>query len=65
MKQLMRLRLAAARNLLLQGHAVKNVTRQLGFCDDAHFSKSFRRLEGVSPSAFVRASREPASDTST
>jgi AraC-like DNA-binding protein len=62
MKQLMCLRLAAARNLLLQGHAVKNVTRQLGFCDDAHFSKSFRRLEGLSPSAFVRASREPAGD---
>jgi AraC-like DNA-binding protein len=59
MKQLMKLRIAAARNLLLQGHASKNVTQQLGFCDESHFSRTFRRLEGLSPSEFVRAARDP------
>ena len=30
------------------------VAAVLGFCDQSHFSKTLRRIEGVSPSQFVR-----------
>jgi AraC-like DNA-binding protein len=58
MQHVMRQRIALARELLLQGHSGKSVALQLGFCDDSHFSKTFRRIEGCSPSDFVRAPRE-------
>jgi AraC-like DNA-binding protein len=30
----------------------KDIARELGFCDEFHFSKVFRRNMGVSPQAF-------------
>lgn len=58
MKHIMRLRLNLAMELLLQGHPGKAVAEQLGFCDESHFSKTFHRVEGMTPSAYVNAVRE-------
>ncbi|RCV89551.1 AraC family transcriptional regulator [Billgrantia montanilacus] len=48
-------RLARARELLRVGNAsLTEVAQACGFADSAHFSRSFRRRHGVSPSAWRR-----------
>ncbi len=51
---MLRLRIEQARMLLLRGNSVKAVAHQLGFSDACHLSKTFKRLEGLSPKEFVR-----------
>jgi AraC-like DNA-binding protein len=52
-----RMKVEQARLLLLRGHSVKVVAHQLGFSDASHLSKTFKRHEGVSPTAFLRPRR--------
>jgi len=52
-----RMRIEQARLLLLRGNSVKVVAHQLGFADASHLSRTFTRLEGVSPRHFVRMCR--------
>lgn len=52
------MRMAQARQLLLMGHSVASIAERLGYADIYHFSKSFKKLEGRSPLAFVRAYRD-------
>jgi AraC-like DNA-binding protein len=54
MAALRNMRITAAKGLLVRGHPLKVVAQRTGFCDLYHLSKSFKKLEGVSPRAFVR-----------
>ncbi|HYE04590.1 MAG TPA: helix-turn-helix transcriptional regulator [Planctomycetota bacterium] len=54
--RLMRLRLARAQALLVQGGRLEAVARACGFSDAFHLSKSFRRVIGVPPSRWRSAS---------
>lgn len=47
----------AATLLLDQGMFVKEVAQQLGFADAFHFSRTFKRIYGVSPERFIRQTR--------
>lgn len=48
-----RFRVEQAKSLLLKGFPLKTVAAQLGFADAFHLSKTFKRLEGISPRAFI------------
>jgi AraC-like DNA-binding protein len=45
-------RMAAARTLLEKGRPVREVALALGYCDEFHFSKSFKARVRVSPSRY-------------
>jgi hypothetical protein len=53
MKTVLRLRLSKAKELLVAGHTIKEVAEQTGFYDAFHFSKVFKREEGIAPSRSV------------
>ena len=60
---IMRQRMRLAQDLMLAtGHPLSWVAMECGLCDQAHFSRVFRRLSGQSPSLwrrqFASASRE-------
>lgn len=54
MAALTELRIEAARGLLLRGLKLDAVARQTGFYDAFHFSKTFKKSCGISPSQFRR-----------
>lgn len=43
------IRIARAKTLLMQGYAIADVAQATGFADHAHFSRQFKRLNGVTP----------------
>jgi AraC family transcriptional activator of pobA len=47
-----RIILEAKRNLLHSERAIKEIAFAMGYADQFHFSKTFKRLAGVAPSAF-------------
>ena len=53
MSYLVRARIDEAKRLLASpGANVAQVAEQVGFADPAHFSRSFKRAEGISPSDY-------------
>jgi AraC-like DNA-binding protein len=46
-------RIEAARHLLKQGRPIAEVAQDTGFTDQAHFTRTFRRLTGVTPRRFL------------
>ncbi len=61
MDYLRRCRVDRARKLLTaQDAAIKEVAYRCGFSDPFHFSRAFRREDGLSPSQFRRAARPDA-----
>lgn len=55
------LRIAQAKTMLLQSDLkISTIAATLGFCDQSHFTRSFRRVTGTSPRQFARmhAARE-------
>jgi transcriptional regulator GlxA family with amidase domain len=50
-------RLRRAAVLLDQGVAVSEVARRTGYGHASHFARAFRRLHGVTPSAYARGVR--------
>jgi AraC family transcriptional regulator len=56
MGYLLRTRVERAKTLLLDSRArVVDVSAELGFADQSHFTRTFRRLVGMPPSVYVRA----------
>ncbi|MGJ9411466.1 AraC family transcriptional regulator [Aeromicrobium sp. CF4.19] len=53
-------RLDHARRLLLDGVPAAQVATETGFFDQAHLTRHFRRLLGVTPGVFARRATEPA-----
>jgi len=47
-------RLRLARQLILDGNAIADVAATLGFADQSHLSRTFRRLMGVPPGLWAR-----------
>ncbi len=48
-------RMTSANRLIINGdHSLKQIAQRLGYSDQAHFTRAFRRWNGVSPSAFRR-----------
>jgi AraC-like DNA-binding protein len=45
-------RIARAKTLLMQGYAIADVAQVTGFADQAHFSRQFKRLNGITPSIY-------------
>jgi len=61
MRTHLRLRLRAAKGLLVQGYKLQAVADETGFSSPSHLSTIFKRIEGVSPTEFLKlfARREP------
>jgi len=53
----LRLRIAHAKQFLRLGHSVSDTACFVGFFDQSHFVHSFKRSEGVTPSQYVRFSK--------
>lgn len=43
--------------LVREGYSICHVATLLGFCDQSHFTRTFRRLMGCTPSQFVECAR--------
>lgn len=55
---LMKARFARAKQLLIEGRfPLAEIALDVGFCDQAHFTRSFSRAIGVSPGAWQRTQR--------
>jgi AraC-like DNA-binding protein len=46
------IRIARAKTLLMQGYGIADVAQATGFADHAHFSRHFKRLNGVTPKIY-------------
>ena len=57
MARLTELRIGHAKVLVLRGMPLKSVAAQLGFSDAFHLSKTFKRVEGISPREFRQTQR--------
>lgn len=51
-RYLVSLRVHKAKGLLTKGMAIDEIARELGFCDQSHFSNTFKRYVQVSPGQF-------------
>jgi AraC-like DNA-binding protein len=49
---LIRLRVNLAKSLLVKGYRLKVIAAKTGFTDEFHLSRTFKALEGISPSQF-------------
>ena len=67
MQQLIRVRINRAKHLILRGAGLKQVAEETGFNDQFHLSKTFKRIEGMSPRLFpagwLRSGRPAGSDS--
>jgi len=52
------LRIEQAKQQLLRGASLSQITEQLGFADQSHLSRSFKRVTGISPQAFRASHRK-------
>jgi len=48
------LRLARSQRLLRKGEPLARVAVETGFADQSHFTRSFKRLVGVTPGAYSK-----------
>lgn len=55
---LISIRINAVKALLLKGERLKNIAEQVGFCDEYHLSKMFKRFTGMSPKDFINRNYE-------
>jgi AraC-like DNA-binding protein/mannose-6-phosphate isomerase-like protein (cupin superfamily) len=58
---LMQCRIKRARERLRSGEAIADAAYETGFADQAHFTRRFKELTGVTPGEFLRGSQASAS----
>jgi AraC-like DNA-binding protein len=58
-RYLTQLRVRRAGELLRAGHSPVMVARAVGFADQSHLNRHFRRLVGVTPGTFTRRQERP------
>jgi AraC-like DNA-binding protein len=58
---LTQLRLAQAKALLREGRPIADVARAVGFTDQSHLNRHFKRVVGITPGQYVRAVNAPLS----
>jgi len=51
------IRIQKAKELLLKGQSILAVALEIGFTDQSHFSRHFKRIVGVTPREYIYASR--------
>jgi AraC family transcriptional regulator len=51
-------RIEQTKHLLLRGESLAQITERLGFADQSHLSRSFKRITGLSPKAFLQEHRK-------
>lgn len=51
-------RIESAKTILPGGGPLREVARQVGFCDEYYFSRMFKKVAGVSPSVYIRTAGE-------
>jgi AraC-like DNA-binding protein len=51
---LIQFRIRKARELLLEGNSIARVALDLGFADQSHFTRFFKRIIGVAPGRFIQ-----------
>ncbi len=56
MRYVLKLRVDVGKDKLLRekGKTIAAIASELGFCDQSHFTRSFRRLTGMTPALFAR-----------
>jgi AraC-like DNA-binding protein len=59
---LMRTRLNLAKGMLQKGERLKIIAERIGFSDEYHLSKTFKRWEGISPRQYTRGSGAGGAD---
>ena len=60
MRYLLRMRIDRAKQLLSEPCGlIGDIALELGFYDQSHFTRSFRRLTGLSPTEFARQRAQP------
>lgn len=55
---LMHFRIKKARELLLEGDSIARVASDIGFADQSHFTRFFKRVVGVAPGRFIQFHRK-------
>jgi AraC-like DNA-binding protein len=51
------LRITHARKLMRKGSSIAEVAQETGFCDQSHFSRTFKRIVGVTPGRYFARSK--------
>lgn len=49
-----------AKNLMMSGESITNTAYRLGFDFESHFSRLFKRFEGITPSAYLKHTQQKA-----
>jgi AraC-like DNA-binding protein len=57
---LIQFRIRKARELLLEGNSIAGVALDLGFIDQSHFTRFFKRVIGVTPGRFIQLHKKQA-----
>lgn len=65
MSRLIRMRINLAKALITKGQPLKIVAESTGFSDAFHLSKTFKRIEGLSPKAYLQSLRNIAGQRKT
>ena len=60
---LLQVRVERAKRRLAEGHAIAEVAVDCGFFDQSHLTQRFKRITGVTPGTFARASGFPHAET--
>ena len=59
-RYLRNLRCVSAKELMRNGTAIAQVAQELGFADQAHFTREFKKIHGITPGRYQHAGRAAA-----